>query len=130
MITASDQWRSVADEPDVPERINEVALPMGSPGRVVILDVVKTTCCTRFQGACDHGVRVIAEHFDPRGRNPKLRGTFPTVVRRFPQEKRRTSNRDDISPPSRPITRPCTTVIILFFERSSQTNFAEVSHLA
>jgi hypothetical protein len=93
MLTwVSIQWRPVAHEPDVPERIYEPALPMGSPWRLVVLNIVKITRCARFQSACDHCVRVVTEHFDPCGCDPKLRGTFPTIVRRFPQEKRRTSN--------------------------------------
>jgi len=84
LARVSTQWRPVAHEPDVPERICEPALPMGSPKRLVILNIVKITRCTLFQAACDHCVRVVTEHLDPCRCDPKLRGTFPTVVSRFP----------------------------------------------
>jgi len=58
------QRRLVAHQPDVPERIDEPTLPMSSPGRLVIRDVVKTAGCACCQGACDHRVRVVAEHLD------------------------------------------------------------------
>jgi hypothetical protein len=39
------QWRPVAYKPDVPKRIDEAALPMDSPWRLVILNIVKTPGC-------------------------------------------------------------------------------------
>jgi hypothetical protein len=55
------QGRSIADQPDMPKRIDEPALTMRSPWRLVIPDFIKTTVCTGFHSTFDHRVRIIAE---------------------------------------------------------------------
>jgi hypothetical protein len=66
------QRRPVTHKPDMPERVCEPTLPVDAPWHPVIPDIVKLPHGTCFQGACDESIRVVTEHFDPCGRDPKL----------------------------------------------------------
>jgi hypothetical protein len=48
------QWGSIADQPDMPERIDEPALAMDAPGCLVILKIVQAAGGACLQSTCDH----------------------------------------------------------------------------
>jgi hypothetical protein len=86
------QGRSIANQPDMPKRIDEPALTMRSPGRLVIPDFIKATVCTRFHGTRDHRIRIVAEQLDPDGRRTYRFGTLPAIPGWLSQEERCTLN--------------------------------------
>ena len=73
--------RSVADEPDVPERIHEPALAVRAPGHGVHPYPVTAGRCSGCECARDECVRIVAEEFNAHRRHAKLFGALPAVVR-------------------------------------------------
>ena len=84
----ASERRSVADEPDVPEGIDEASLSVRSPGRFVILDLVTASRRTGRECARNERVRILTEDFNPDRRHAKLLRALPAVVRWLAQKKR------------------------------------------
>jgi hypothetical protein len=74
------QRGSVADQPDMTEWIGEPTLAMDPPWSRVILDVIETADCGRFQCAGDHRVRVVTEQFNPDRGGAYFLWAIPVVL--------------------------------------------------
>src|SRR5512147_2069106 len=85
----SIQRGSVADKPDVPERIDEPALTVSSPGHLMIPEVIQTTGCPGFQGALYEGIGIVAKHLYPECGRADLLWAAPAILPRLTQEERR-----------------------------------------
>ena len=60
------QWRTVSHEPDVAEGIDESALAMDSPWRLMIANLIQRAVRTFPYRARDEGIGIVAKHLDPR----------------------------------------------------------------
>ncbi len=89
----------VADQPQVAERVDEAALPVDPPWRLVVTDLVDAAVGSGRHGAIDEAVRVIDEHLDPdRPRANSGRGV-PAVVLGLAEEERGTGKVSPTTPP-------------------------------
>src|SRR5262245_1474727 len=81
-----------ADQPQVADRVDEAALPVNAPGRLVITDLVDAAVGASGHGAVNEAVRVIDECLDPD--RPRANGgrRVPAVVLGFAEEERDTGN--------------------------------------
>src|SRR6266498_3049740 len=75
-------------KPHVPERIEKATLPMRPPRHLMITDLVNAPVRPSFNRASDERIRVIAEHFDARGRHAKSARRLPAIIHRLPHEER------------------------------------------
>src|SRR6516225_12037587 len=82
----------VADQPQVAERVDEAALPVNAPGRLVVTDLVDTAVGASGHGAVDEAVRVLDEHLDPDRPRAKGGRCVPTVALGFAEEERGTGD--------------------------------------
>ena len=85
----SPQGRLVADEPEVAERIEEAALAVCPPRRLVVPHGIAAAVRAGRHGPPDEGVGVVDEDLDPHGRRADRGGAVPPVVRRLGQEEGR-----------------------------------------
>ena len=83
------QRTSVTHEPHVPERIEEMALSVNAPGRVMTPQVIEAARRSSSKRTSDEGVGVIAEDLDSRGRGAENARAFPAIRGRLANEKRR-----------------------------------------
>ena len=90
--TMASERRSVADEPDVPEGIDEPALAVRSPGHGVHRCLVTASRCTGRECTRNEGVRIITEEFDAYRRHAELLRGLPAVVRWLAHKERRALN--------------------------------------
>ena len=88
----ASERRSVADEPDVPEGIDEPALAVRSPGHSVHLYPVTASRCTGRECARNECVRIVTEEFNAYRRHAKLLRALPAVVRWLAHKERRALN--------------------------------------
>src|SRR5205085_451049 len=82
------QRRAVADQPQVSERVDEPALAVHAPGRLVIADLVQAAVGACPYGRGHEGVRVVDEHLDADGAGPERGGGVPAVALRLAEEQR------------------------------------------
>jgi hypothetical protein len=71
------------------ERINEPALSVGPPRRLMVPHGVASTVRAYRHGPLDEGVRIVNEDLDPSRSSCLSRWDFPSVVLRLGQEERR-----------------------------------------
>src|SRR5207253_7280453 len=76
----------VTDQPQVAERVDEAALPVNAPWRLVVADLVDTAVRSSCHGAFDKAVGVVHENLDSDRRCANSGRGVPAVVRRFAQE--------------------------------------------
>ena len=88
----ASERRTVANEPDVPERIHEPALAVRSPGRGVHPYPVAASRCTGRECARDECVRIVTEEFNSYRRHAKLFRALPAVVRWLAEKECRALN--------------------------------------
>lgn len=82
------QGRPVADEPEMPEGIEEAALAMRTPRGFVIQDLVGAPVCTRGHSPGDETVGVVDEHLNAYGPCPNPARRPPVPALRLTQEQR------------------------------------------
>jgi hypothetical protein len=73
----------------MPKWIDEVALSMSAPWRLVISYIIRTAGGTGFQGTIDHCVRIVAKQLDSDGSGTDLLWAVPAVSGRLGKEERR-----------------------------------------
>src|SRR5579859_7508414 len=73
------KWRSVADQPDVAERIGKSSLPVDAPRRLMVAKRVEAALRAGFQGSSNQLVRILAEDFHSRRCDTEDRGALPPV---------------------------------------------------
>jgi hypothetical protein len=59
------QWRPVANQPNVPERINKPALPMDTPGSFVVPYFIDAAIGAGLHRTFNECIRIIAKYFYP-----------------------------------------------------------------
>jgi len=88
----TSERRSVADEPDVSEWVDKPALAVRSPGHLVHLYPVTTSCCTSCECVRNECVWIVTEEFNAYRRHAKLLRALPAVVRWLAHKERRALN--------------------------------------
>jgi len=81
------QWGSVSDEPEVAERINKAALPVNTPGSLVITNLVNAPVRSGSHGACNETIRIVHKDLDAYRSGASGSRSVPAVVCRFAQEE-------------------------------------------
>src|SRR6187397_1028742 len=84
----ASERRTVANEPDVPEGIDEPTLAVRSPGHGMHLYLVTASRCTGRYCARNDCVRIITEEFNAHRRHAKLVRALPSVVRWLAHKER------------------------------------------
>lgn len=87
-LQARPQGRSVADQPQVAEGVDEATLPVNAPGRLVVTYLVDAAIGSSCHGAFYKAVRVIDKHLDPDCSRAKGGRGVPAVVLGFAQKER------------------------------------------
>ena len=86
--------RPVTHQPQVPERVDEAALPVRAPRHLVGADGVDAAVRTRVHRARDERVRVVDEHLDADGPAAQRLRRVPAVAFRLTEEERCPADRE------------------------------------
>ena len=81
------QRGSIADEPEVAERVSKAALPVNAPGSLVVTNLVNAPVRPGCHGVCNETIGIVHKDLDAYRPGASRGRGIPAVVRRFAQEE-------------------------------------------